>query len=78
MSTCLQHREQRQRTHTKSESSMMDAIRSAHSSTGMQVGCFLYSLSNVKAAFFLTKAFDVLQKSLCMSYHSTNELLERD
>lgn len=44
----------------KSVSSMMDTKRNAHSAAGMTSGCFRYSRSSVKAAFFLTNVCEVL------------------
>ena len=40
---------------------MIEIIRSAHSFRTMP-GCLRYSRSNVRAAFFLTNAFEVLQE----------------
>ncbi len=36
-------------------------MRSAHSVTGSTVGCLRYIRSSVRAAFFLTKLFEVLR-----------------
>ena len=45
---------------TGSRSSMSMIIRSAQSVAGKTEGCFRYSRSKVKAAFFLTNVLEVL------------------
>jgi hypothetical protein len=44
----------------------MSTIRSAQSSTGTTEGCFLYSRSSVRAAFFLTNVVDVLNSQILL------------
>lgn len=53
---------------TRSVSSMSATIRRAHSAAGITSGYFLYSLSNVNAAFLRTKFSEVLQTALSLSH----------
>lgn len=43
---------------------MMETMRNAHSAAGMTSGCFLYSRSKVRAAFFRTKLCEVLSTTI--------------
>jgi hypothetical protein len=63
----FQHIEPRcKREPTKSLSSMMDTRRNAHSAAGITVGCFRYSRSSVRAAFFFTKVGEILEERSSM------------